>query len=100
MAEGGGHLVPICAAAIITSTILKRRQKRRERSIWVHPWIQKSTELGAYNNLIQELRLQDLGGYRKSHAGILTRDWFFHQSLMFFDQIGHVQFSSNTIKHV
>ena len=34
----------------------------------------------------------------KSNAGVLICDWRFHQTCLM--NIGHVQFSSNTFKHV
>ena len=54
----------VCGAIII-SLILKRRKKRRKnRKVWVKPWLKTRRTCGAYHNLMQELRLTDVDGYR------------------------------------
>ena len=51
--------------ALILALILRRRRrrrrtaKRRRRRVWVRPLLQMRTRQGAYNNLIQEMRLTD-----------------------------------------
>ena len=43
--------------------ILKRRRRRRNRTQWIRQWIQERERQGAYENLLQELRLSDIPGY-------------------------------------
>ena len=38
---------------------IKERRKRKRRSVWVKPWLLKRDQLGFYDNLLQELRLED-----------------------------------------
>ena len=38
--------------------------RRQRRSVWTKAWILLREEQGAYHNLIQELRLQDVDSYR------------------------------------
>ena len=57
-----------CAAAAIDfAVLLKRRKKskRKKRSAWVKPWLQKRTQLGIYDTLLQELRLEEEEDYKK-----------------------------------
>ena len=42
------------AAALIIAVILKR--KRKKRSTWVKPWLQKRQNLGMYDTLQREFR--------------------------------------------
>ena len=55
------------AAAIVFAVLLKRRKKskRKKRSAWVKPWLQKRTQLGIYDTLLQELRLEEEEDYKK-----------------------------------
>ena len=55
-------------AVSIFNTILKRRirgkqQKRKKRTAWVKPWLQRRTQYGAFESLVQELRREDEGEY-------------------------------------
>ena len=38
---------------------IKERRKRERRSVWVKPWLLKRDQLGFYDNLLQEFRLED-----------------------------------------
>jgi len=40
-------------------------KKRRKRSVWVKNWLQRREEKGAYNNILTELRLDDVESFRK-----------------------------------
>ena len=41
------------------------KKKRRTRTIWVREWLLKRDEMGAYNNIVEQLRLSDEFEYRK-----------------------------------
>ena len=63
----------ICAmedAILIASTgmvlaLALRKRKRKERSVWVRNWLARREEKGVYNNLIQEMRLEDSESFRR-----------------------------------
>ena len=38
--------------------------RKQRRSVWTKAWLLLREEQGAYHNLIQELRLQDIDSYR------------------------------------
>ena len=55
-------------AVSIFTTILKRRirekqQKRKKRTASVKPWLQRRTQYGAFESLVQEVRREDEGDY-------------------------------------
>ena len=56
-----------CAAAIVVVIILKKRKKKRrkKRKLWVKLWLSRRNERGIYNNLIQELRCEDVDEYKR-----------------------------------
>ena len=46
--------------------ILKHRQKRkRSRTLWVKEWLKNREEKGAFNNILNELKMIDLPYYRR-----------------------------------
>lgn len=56
------------AACIVNIEILKQQKKtkkRKSRSCWIKPWIQRRNEKEAYSNILTELRLEDPGQFRK-----------------------------------
>ena len=59
----------VCATIVIAcgAELLKRNdsRKRRDRTIWVKDWLRKRDERGAYNNILNELKLNDSESYRK-----------------------------------
>ena len=63
----------ICAmedAILIASTgmvlaLALRKRKRKERSVWVRNWLARREEKRVYNNLIQEMRLEDSESFRR-----------------------------------
>ena len=55
----------IAACGLVIAIIIARRQRRRRnRSVWVREWIKNRPQLGAYHELVQELKLSDIQGYR------------------------------------
>ena len=59
------YTVAACSAIIIGFLAKKRRRNRKNRKIWVKKWLAARDSKGAYNNLIQELRLDDAESYRR-----------------------------------
>ena len=50
------------AAAIIVSIIskeLERKRQKRQRSVWVKPWLARRNELGVGNTLLEEFQLKN-----------------------------------------
>lgn len=45
--------------------VLRRRRRRRARTVWVRPWIQRREDQGAFHNLVQELEAEDPEMYKK-----------------------------------
>lgn len=41
-----------------------QRRRRQRRTVWVRPWVQRRIELGQYARLMEELRLEDVRGFR------------------------------------
>ena len=55
----------IAASAIVLALIIaRRRRRRRDRKVWVREWIKNRPQLGAYHQLLQELKVTDTQGYR------------------------------------
>ena len=42
----------------------KRKRQRKDRKYWSKPWLLKRNELGFYNNLLEEFRLEDKECYK------------------------------------
>lgn len=57
-------MVVSCASIIIAAALTKKK-KRKKRSVWVKTWLLQRDIKGAYNNIIQELRLEDMENYRR-----------------------------------
>ena len=55
--------VAICAGMMHLNE--NRRVKRRKRQVWVKEWLRQREERGAYNMIMQELKLQDAESFRK-----------------------------------
>lgn len=49
--------------ALIAIAIKRKKQRRRNRTIWTRDWIVNRRNRGAYHQLLQELRLTDLTSY-------------------------------------
>ena len=52
------------SASLIIACRLRKKQ-RRKRKTWVKNWLKKREEKSAYNNILQELRLEDEEHFRK-----------------------------------
>ena len=58
----------LCTVAICASMMHlneNREVKRQQRETWVKEWFLRREERGAYNMIMQELRLQDAESFRK-----------------------------------
>ena len=56
----------VAAATAAIAIVVKRRKKnRKKRSAWVKPWLTRRTKFGAYSNLLNEFRIEDLIEYQK-----------------------------------
>ena len=57
------------AAAVVVGIIVKTKnkidKKRKKRSIWVRPWLNRRDRLGVYNTLVEELRAEDHNEYQR-----------------------------------
>ena len=51
-------------AAVIAIRLKNRRRKRRLRSMWVKKWLLNRGAHGAYEHLLQELKVLDVSSYR------------------------------------
>ena len=53
------------ACAVIIALVLQRRRRRhRNRRIWTRKWILNRERQGAFNQLMQEIRILDTSSYR------------------------------------
>ena len=43
----------------------RKKKRRKQRTVWVKPWISRRDELGAYNALINEMAMTDREDYRR-----------------------------------
>ena len=57
-------IVGASTAVIVLVLKAKRKKLHRNRKIWVKEWIKSRTEHGAYNQLLQELKIMDTSSYR------------------------------------
>ena len=55
-------VVAACSTIIIA---LLAKKRRKNSKIWVKKWLAARDDKGVYNNLIQELRLDDAESYRR-----------------------------------
>ena len=50
---------------VVAQAVLhQRRRRRRNRTIWVKPWLQRRNLLGQYERLMAELRDEDIPAFR------------------------------------
>jgi hypothetical protein len=52
--------------AVVSYLVMKklaRLREKKKRRFWVRPWITRRQQLGAYDNLMQELAAEDIPGY-------------------------------------
>lgn len=50
-----------CAAALL---IMKKMKKKRVRKVWVREWILRRSQYGAFNNMLQELRIENMDSFQ------------------------------------
>ena len=58
------YVVAACSPVII-GLVAKEKRRRRNKKIWVKKWLAARDDKDAYNNIIQELRLDDVESYRR-----------------------------------
>ena len=58
------EIVAACSAVIIAGALLKKK-KRKPRKWWVRIWLAARDKKSAYNNILQELRLDDKDYFRR-----------------------------------
>ena len=54
----------VVLVAILAKWLRKRRLSKRKHRFWVRKWLQNREKLGAYHQLLQELRSLDTSSYR------------------------------------
>ena len=55
----------IVSATLIIANILRSRKKNKKRKMWVKSWLLRRDEKSAYQNILQELRLEDAEHFRR-----------------------------------
>ena len=53
-------VVACLAAAVVVDEVLRRKKARKKRSVWVKCWFAERDRKGAYNNIVSELKLNDI----------------------------------------
>ena len=51
-------------ATAVVALLLAKRKNKRERSVWVKPWLVWRINLGFYETLVAELRFEDKSQYK------------------------------------
>ena len=51
-------------ASLLLEEEERAQQQRRKRTCWVRPWLQRRVLLGQYDTLMNELRMEDRGGFK------------------------------------
>ena len=65
MSDNRGEEVAVCAILVATSAVvISQRKQKRCRMVWTKEWFLKREEKGAYNMLLEELRMKDADSYR------------------------------------
>lgn len=54
----------VVLVAILAKRLRKRKLSKRKHLFWVRKWLQNREKLGAYHQLLQELRSLDTSSYR------------------------------------
>ena len=77
-------IVASCAAVISASQLIinnnERKMKTRRRRVWVKDWLKARHEKGAYNAILNELKLNDFESVRRFNS-FLIDPCIFHPSL-------------------
>ena len=55
----------VACAAIILASPLPKKKKRKSRKVWVKSWLINKDTKSAYNNILRELRLDDVENFRR-----------------------------------
>ena len=58
-------LVTICAGANVMMALMKKPRPRRRRTVWVHPYLLRRHQKGAYNTILQEFRSENPNKFQK-----------------------------------
>ena len=56
-------LCAIAVTAFLNNEFGKKVKKRKKRNEWTKRWLQRRSEKGLYNNLVKELRLEEVAIY-------------------------------------
>ena len=56
-------LCAIAVTAFLNNEVGKKVKKRKKRNEWTKRWLQRRSEKGLYNNLVKELRLEEVAIY-------------------------------------
>ena len=66
--EADDETAIICATVILVSGVeitSRKKINRRNRRVWVKKWLCARNEKGAYNNMLNELKLTDFERFRR-----------------------------------
>ena len=55
----------VACAAIVLASALSKKKKRMSRKVWVKSWLINRDTKSAYNNILRELRLDDVENFRR-----------------------------------
>ena len=58
------HRRQLLVTSLLFEEDQRAQQKRRRRNCWVRPWLQRRVLLGQYDTLMNELRMEDRGGFK------------------------------------
>ena len=51
-------------ASLLPKEEERAQQQRRRRTYWLRPWLQRRVLLGQYHTLMNEIRMEDRGGFK------------------------------------
>ena len=55
----------VACAAIVLASALSKKKKRKSRKVWVKSWLINKDTKSAHNNILRELRLDDVENFRR-----------------------------------
>ena len=65
MSDNKEEEMTVCAVLVaVSAVIIAQRKHKRNRMVWTREWFLKREEKGAYNMLLEELRVKDANSYR------------------------------------
>ena len=86
MSDNRGEEVAVCAILVATSAVvISQRKQKRRRMVWTKEWVIKREEKGAYNMLLEELRMKDADSYR--HYLRMNTDTFQASKIFCFSRV-------------